>query len=169
MWRLVIGDRAKARGQAVVEFALVLPIFLMLTVGVIDLGRGVYFYNTLASVAREGARFGIVLTDPANGSWADLGNLHYTMVGGSRVVNTNKVYNPPEVVDLADTSTIVGRIAAKAGILDLRQLKVTISATGLQPREQLTVEVEHPFRPLVSYILGDVTIAMKASSTMGIQ
>ncbi len=169
MRRLAMRNRRGSRGQSVVEFALVLPIFLMLTVGVIDLGRGVYYYNTLANVAREGARFGIVLSDPANGSWATLGNLHYTMSGGSPVVNTSKVYNPPEVAGLASTNTIVGRIAAKAGILDLQQLKVTIEAPSRQPREQLTVEVEHPFRPIVSYILGDVTIAMKASSMMGIQ
>ena len=44
------------RGQATVEFALVLPIFVMFVFGVIDLGRAVYFYNGVSQAAREIAR-----------------------------------------------------------------------------------------------------------------
>ena len=43
-----------------VEFAIVASLFLMLTLGLIDLGRGVWIYNTLAHVARDGARYAIV-------------------------------------------------------------------------------------------------------------
>jgi Flp pilus assembly protein TadG len=42
------------------EFALVLPIFLLLMVGLFDLGRAVFSYNTLTNAAREGARIAIV-------------------------------------------------------------------------------------------------------------
>ncbi len=48
------------RGQALVEFALVLPIFLLLLVAIFDLGRAVFAYNTLTNAAREGARIAIV-------------------------------------------------------------------------------------------------------------
>lgn len=43
-----------------VEFALVIPIFLILLVGLFDLGRAVFAYNTLTNAAREGARMAIV-------------------------------------------------------------------------------------------------------------
>jgi Flp pilus assembly protein TadG len=43
-----------------VELALLLPVLLLLTIGVLDLGRGVYAYITLANAAREGARQAIV-------------------------------------------------------------------------------------------------------------
>ena len=43
-----------------VEFALVLPIFLLLLFGLIDIGRYVYTANALNQAAREGARFGSV-------------------------------------------------------------------------------------------------------------
>jgi Flp pilus assembly protein TadG len=49
-----------SRGQAMVEFALVIPIFLLLLVGIFDLGRAVFAYNTLTNAAREGARMAIV-------------------------------------------------------------------------------------------------------------
>lgn len=52
--------RPRGRGQALVEFSLVIPIFLVLMVGVFDLGRAVFAYNTLTNAAREGARLAIV-------------------------------------------------------------------------------------------------------------
>jgi Flp pilus assembly protein TadG len=50
----------RRRGQALVEFALVLPLLLLLLVGLFDLGRAVFAYNTLTNAAREGARIAIV-------------------------------------------------------------------------------------------------------------
>lgn len=43
-----------------VEFALVLPIFILLLLGVLDLGRAIYAFNTVNNAAREGARHAIV-------------------------------------------------------------------------------------------------------------
>jgi Flp pilus assembly protein TadG len=47
-------------GQAIVEFALMLPLFLLLVTGIIDLSRAVWEENTLAYAAREGTRYAIV-------------------------------------------------------------------------------------------------------------
>jgi Flp pilus assembly protein TadG len=58
MPRLVRRDRS--RGQALVEFAFTLPIFLLIIFGLIDLGRAVYVNNSLAEAARDGARYGSV-------------------------------------------------------------------------------------------------------------
>ncbi len=52
--------RDKPRGQAMVEFALIFPIFILLLVGMFDLGRVVWVNNTLATAAREAARYAIV-------------------------------------------------------------------------------------------------------------
>jgi hypothetical protein len=48
--------RERDRGQALVEFAVVLPIFLLVVFGLIDVGRLVYTNATLSQAAREGAR-----------------------------------------------------------------------------------------------------------------
>jgi len=58
-----LSSRHKRSGQALVEFALVIPIFLLLLVGLFDLGRAVFAYNTLTNAAREGARLAIVNQD----------------------------------------------------------------------------------------------------------
>ena len=49
-------DKRKSRGQALVEFSLAIVIFLMLLMGVFDLGRAIYQYNGVAQAAREIAR-----------------------------------------------------------------------------------------------------------------
>lgn len=51
---------SSGEGQSLVEFALILPIFLLFLFGIIDLGRGVYAYNTIQNAAREGTRVAIV-------------------------------------------------------------------------------------------------------------
>jgi Flp pilus assembly protein TadG len=48
--------RPGVAGQAMVEFALALPIFLVMLVALFDFGRGVYTYNGLSEAAREISR-----------------------------------------------------------------------------------------------------------------
>jgi hypothetical protein len=52
--------RSRSTGQALVEFALIIPIFLVLLMGIFDFGRVVWASNSLAYAAREAARFAIV-------------------------------------------------------------------------------------------------------------
>ena len=50
----------RSRGQTLVEFALVFPIFMLVLFGIIDVGRFVYVSNSLNEASREGARYGSV-------------------------------------------------------------------------------------------------------------
>ena len=51
---------ATVSGQALVEFALVAPIFLFALMTLIEFGRAVYYAQMLHNAAREGARYAIV-------------------------------------------------------------------------------------------------------------
>lgn len=53
----------RSRGQTLVEFALVLPILLILMLGILDVGRAVAAYNSVSNGARSGARVAIVNQD----------------------------------------------------------------------------------------------------------
>lgn len=55
-----VGARRRREGQSLVEFAVVLPIFLLLLAGIVDFGLGLYSQMTVINAAREGARVGIV-------------------------------------------------------------------------------------------------------------
>jgi Flp pilus assembly protein TadG len=63
---MATGRRSKSRGQGLVEFALVLPLFLLLVFGIMDLGLAVFSYNSITNAAREGARLAIVNQDGTN-------------------------------------------------------------------------------------------------------
>ena len=61
MWRSFRRHRSPARrsrGQALVELALVMPIFLLLIAGAIDLGRLFYAYVAIVNASKEGALYG---------------------------------------------------------------------------------------------------------------
>jgi Flp pilus assembly protein TadG len=55
-----VTTRRPHRGQALVEFALVLPLLILIMVGLFDLGRAVYADSTLSNAARVGSRVAIV-------------------------------------------------------------------------------------------------------------
>jgi hypothetical protein len=57
-------QRRRVTGQALAEFALVVPFFLLLLFGIIDLGRMVYAANAVSNGAREAARAGSVSNRP---------------------------------------------------------------------------------------------------------
>ena len=54
------GRERTSRGQALVEFALVLPLLILLLVGIFDFGRAIYAFNTVNNAAREAVRLAIV-------------------------------------------------------------------------------------------------------------
>jgi len=47
------------RGQSLVEFTLVLPLFFLLVAGMVDFGMALYSNMTVINAAREGARLSI--------------------------------------------------------------------------------------------------------------
>ncbi|MGD0686970.1 MAG: TadE/TadG family type IV pilus assembly protein [Streptosporangiaceae bacterium] len=56
MQRRRSGNGARDRGAAAVEFALLLPLLLLIVFGIIDFGRALNAQITLTQAAREGAR-----------------------------------------------------------------------------------------------------------------
>jgi hypothetical protein len=50
-------------GQSMVEFALILPFLILLTLGVVDLGRVIFMNTMLSAAVQEGARVGAVTPD----------------------------------------------------------------------------------------------------------
>ncbi|OGO18768.1 MAG: hypothetical protein A2Z14_06355 [Chloroflexi bacterium RBG_16_48_8] len=57
----------KERGQDLAEYALILPIFLLVVMSIFDMGRAVYSYSALQNSVREGARYGIIHPDDITG------------------------------------------------------------------------------------------------------
>ncbi len=60
LWRKRHRPRNGEKGQSLVEFAMVLPIFIMLVFAIIDFGAALFNDVTLNNAVREGARRGAV-------------------------------------------------------------------------------------------------------------
>ena len=111
------------RGQALVEFSLALIVFLVLLMGILDLGRGIYMFNGVSQAAREIAR----VTSVYPGGVA-LGTSTQT----TSVVNTQKGLIP----NLGSPTFTCLDIDGSAGALENNgkcqsgmQVQVTVSAT----------------------------------------
>lgn len=66
----IVGVRSAARSKrrsaaASVEFAVVAPIFFLLVLGMVEVGRGLMVQHLLLNAARQGCRIGIL---PSNGN-----------------------------------------------------------------------------------------------------
>ncbi|MDP9321250.1 MAG: pilus assembly protein [Chloroflexota bacterium] len=145
------GFRAEDRAQALVEFALVLPIFLLLVTGIFDVARAVWQENSLAYAAREGTRYAIV-----HGS------------GGSPVVGPCTNCLNPAANNLGN---IVSAVTASA--IGVYNVDVTIDYPDgdNQRNHRVTVDVSAPFVPLPSqYLLGGAfQITLRGGSQLVIQ
>lgn len=54
----ITGNRAGTMGQSLIEFALALPIFLLLLLGAAEFGRLAYAYIEVANAAHAGVQYG---------------------------------------------------------------------------------------------------------------
>ncbi|MDP4118849.1 MAG: TadE/TadG family type IV pilus assembly protein [Bacillota bacterium] len=65
-WRIIIKSIKNEKGQAVVEFAIVLPILILIIGGMIDFSWIYSNQNIIDNCAREGARYAIVHATDTN-------------------------------------------------------------------------------------------------------
>ncbi len=82
-----------AKGQSLVEFALLVPVMLILVVGISEFGRAWMTRNILTGAAREGARVAAVQLDPPT-SIAQGG------AAVTAVLNSAGITIPPPVVNI---------------------------------------------------------------------
>ena len=131
--------RRSSRGQSLVELALIAPVFLILLLTAIDLGRLMYSQITITNAAKEGA-----LVASQGGSWqANAG--------------------------CSDTNTVMcGALSeAQGGFVIVEQTRVTLSPAvcdkdapypaGGPPT--VSVEVSSPFRvvtPIIGSLFGSL-------------
>ncbi len=98
-----------------VEFALVVPIFILMLVGLFDMGRAVYAYHTLNNAAREGGRQATVDQYVAHIQERAAGHAVALGVPAANVYVDFRKSTSPDVENSCDSelgkSTVVGCIA----------------------------------------------------------
>jgi hypothetical protein len=59
--------RPRERGQAIVEFAIVAPLLVLLVAGIVQFGVALNFWLDMHRIANQGARWAVVNCGPAGG------------------------------------------------------------------------------------------------------
>ena len=145
MRRLRAFARVDETGQSLIEFALILPIVLLIITGLFDVARATWQENTLAYAAREGTR--------------------YAIVHGSASLDGTVVYpgNEQPVID-----------AVRAAAVGVPNVTVTVTwpdANCYDRNCRVQVDSTSPFIPLPSaYMLGGAfQITLRGGSMLVIQ
>jgi TadE-like protein len=141
--------RPRESGQALVEFALIAPLFLLLVVGIIQFGIGLNYWLDLNRIANQGARWGVVDKYPGCP-----GDTTLPLDPGCRTL-------PDETLKAHLESEPVS-----GGLTPVASICFEESATG-GVGQPLTVEVESDFTFLPILDLG--TITLRGTATMRIE
>jgi Flp pilus assembly protein TadG len=125
-WRRQNSKRNDRRGAAMVETAVVLPIFFMIVLGIIEFGRAMMVAQLLTNGAREGARLA-VLSDATNAS-VETAVLDFveSAVGVPRAKVTVAIAITP-----AAGNPNPGNVLANARKRDLCDVKVDVAFTDV--------------------------------------
>ena len=132
-------------GQSLIDFALVLPLLLLIITGLFDVARATWQENTLAYAAREGTR--------------------YAIVHGSASIDGTVVHsgNEQPVVDVVR--------AAAVGVPNVSVTVVWPDSNCYDRNCRVQVDASAPFVPVPSqYLLGNTfQITLRGGSMLVIQ
>jgi len=131
------GRDAPDRGAAAVEFALVLPLLLLIVFGIIDFGRALNAQITLTQAAREGARLAALgQPDVVNRTQAAATGLSPVTVSvASCAASAGPADNA--LVTVSYTFSFITPVGAIAGFFGGSGLgsDITMTAQGVMPCE----------------------------------
>ncbi|HEX8968362.1 MAG TPA: TadE family protein [Chloroflexota bacterium] len=126
----------RTRGQSIVEFALVVPLFLLLMLALIDFSRLLFTYISMANGAREMARVVAVSTNWSTSNPAAAVNSfnNYTIVAGGQNSGTDKITVRYGNDDCARTLDLGGTCPSSgAGSITSATCTLPLSTTSCTP------------------------------------
>ena len=133
----------RQRGQAFTDFALAVPLILLLALGLFDAGRAVLGYTTLSNAARAGARVAIV--DQSNSTVCSSIQRFKCVAAAQAVAIGLSPESIPDVVVTGSDCSLTGTC--------------TVTVTVSQDLQMIT--------PIIDDILGPFTIT--ATATMPLE
>jgi Flp pilus assembly protein TadG len=149
MDRVQIPIKTIKRGQSLVEFAITLPILVLLLLGTLDFGMAIFSYSMLRDAAQEGAFYGSF--NPAN--VGEIENRARNISPRSE----DTIFSSP--VRLRDTDMVKVNVralgAACQGI-----------TKGVANSIQVNVTYRYPFlMPFIGLVIGSDTIPLKGTAS----
>jgi Flp pilus assembly protein TadG len=133
------------KGQALVEFAIILPLLFLLIFGIFEFGRAMFIKNTLNNAARSAVRVAVVTP-----------NL------------TGITYSASQLSTRSATDQIQAKIYDNLLYIDKTTATATVTIVGnspAQPNDTITVKVTGVFGSIVSKITA--TLQINVPNTLG--
>ena len=152
----------RERGQALVEFALVIPIVMLLMCGLFDLGRVVFINNSLSDGARQGARNASV--DPRAADYCTVVDDAVRSATRGQTLSTYRVEY--QRVDPDGGLNGAPLLLCQNGVDGPGKAAIPDAA---QPGDRVTVELGANVDLILGFIAratGESTFALNAESTM---
>ena len=123
-------------GQAMLETSLCFVLFITIFIAIMEFGMGIFTYNFVSYAAREGSR--------------------YASTRGSQCASP---------CTMATNDTVQTMVRNQVVALDSTKVAVNTSWNSSNvPGNTVTVNVSYPIKPLLGFLLGNITVA--ATSTM---
>jgi Flp pilus assembly protein TadG len=163
-------QRSRQRGQSLVEFSLILPLFLLGFFGLIDGARLVYLNSSLSQAAREGARTGAVQaywtgsTDAACGTTGGPTCPATFDVMRSNILNAaNRMMQPFANVSTGSLHIACNASTAPTGAWTGQSCAIWTVGSLVSV---WVVQTFQPITPVLGQILGSVTLSGSATMTV---
>jgi len=137
-----IPPRQASNGQSLVEFAISVPLFLLVFLGILEFSWVIYGFTTVNHAANEAARRGMVLNRPKE---------NYAISG-----NSSGTYATPS----CNSATIAGTAACKMTLIPLSLVTVVVSSpdpttffsnTNVPAGNPVSVTVRYNYRSLTGF------------------
>jgi Flp pilus assembly protein TadG len=129
----------RLRGQTLVEFALIAPIFIFLLIGIIEGGRFVFYAEHLNNATREGARY--------------------------QVVHGNRSADPTGPTSGDPTGEAVKQAVLDAAMvfqIDLADVALEWSPDNNRRGTTITVRASYEYAPIIN-LFGPITVEAESS------
>jgi Flp pilus assembly protein TadG len=159
-------DRSRrTRGQALVEFAITLPILVLLVAGVLELGRGYTFAVATSDAARDAARYVAGKTSTTNGpglaNMCSLVKADLAAVTSNVNCPTQVNHAPPFVTGVDYTKPAAGQAVVAVYCGSSANCKGSVTALS---RSEVDVYVYYGFSDL-NLLGGGITISGSSRAT----
>lgn len=153
MRKLSTFRKPRQRAQTMVEFALVMPILLLVMIGLLEVGRLIFMYSIVTTSSREASRYGSALGLNVTG-----GTQRYKDCAGIRTAAQNV-----DFLNVIDDANIIITYDHGPGTAAFSGCPPTTVITG----DRIKITVTASFLPTSGLVpLSTITLSSSSARTM---
>ena len=162
-----MNGRQHRGGQALVEFALIVPLFLAMIFAIFDFGRVIWANDAVNNAAREAARYAIVHGgSKSNTCPVGPANPGVTVVPPASAACPYPSPSVQSIVDIASSFSVAGGAPIVVEVCYGKGCSGSVSTDTNRRGASVTVTVSSTVGIVTGRLLGHESFAISAKSTM---